>query len=743
MEYLNNLGSFDTLDAVWKAYPSGCIEGDYVTVSNVRYGWNKYTNNWGDNTGGTTSANAESFFNGDVIIAKNLTVGGKAYIKEYINGKLFSTASALATSYPTPVVGQWALVGNTLVGSKVYKCVTAGSWADSGTTYSGVEVGLSDYYTKNESDALTGKGGFTDNTTINEYVKELYLWGLTGGVTYTACIPYITNTKLIFRLYSGDTVVSQVYSSKLTGGWYILNTITGVQGVVRMEIANTSTMPTSGGTVRGTVLTGKCILDNCPSLSSMILKSKKSPWLTGVSTALNWGWLNAVEMMAGMRKLELWMQDGGDCYFKGIAWVSSGTTYSLGLSLWRDGKLNVISLESGLTTFPTGVKQYKGEMACTVHNSDSTTTIKNAYLVAEIDFSVMEYHTTSISDDNTILPKLDYKPFYDSEWYETFYDVKNEQEQAFEFSHNLRENIIMDTSKGWPYLCTLENGKIVYKDRHFTNILALGNSITFHPGSTTWKGHGYGMASTIANTTIGEAKDYCSHLYNAFKSVDNNVTFERETCYQWERQLTLTAFDSYGIDFTGRDLIIIRLGENIDVANISILYDKIDELIAHIRGYNNTAKLIISGSAMCSYPMRQVGRIFRSYALENNITYVDVQCVESQLAKYGDWFQGFNGTNIITYQLTGPEIGHPNDLGMIHIANQILRELYYPKQRVTHKITVNSSLSYVCPTEWVTGGIFTLYCAGGTSITGLTDIDNMDDYYGFLMPDNDVTLTIN
>ena len=39
---LNDLGSFDDINAVWKKYPEGGKEGDYLTIRDVKYRWNKY-----------------------------------------------------------------------------------------------------------------------------------------------------------------------------------------------------------------------------------------------------------------------------------------------------------------------------------------------------------------------------------------------------------------------------------------------------------------------------------------------------------------------------------------------------------------------------------------------------------------------------------------------------------------------------------------------------------------------------
>lgn len=69
---------------------------------------------------------------------------------------LFSTLASLQATYPSPEVGDWALVGDSTPFA-VYKCTTAGTWSDTGGTYDGGSIDLSDYVTKEEFDGLDAK----------------------------------------------------------------------------------------------------------------------------------------------------------------------------------------------------------------------------------------------------------------------------------------------------------------------------------------------------------------------------------------------------------------------------------------------------------------------------------------------------------------------------------------------------------------------------------------------------------
>lgn len=76
MKKINNLGSFNSLSDVWKAYPYGGKEGDYVTIGDEEICWNKYTNTWGDDTDIETEPSETKEIDGDLYVKGNLRVGG-------------------------------------------------------------------------------------------------------------------------------------------------------------------------------------------------------------------------------------------------------------------------------------------------------------------------------------------------------------------------------------------------------------------------------------------------------------------------------------------------------------------------------------------------------------------------------------------------------------------------------------------------------------------------------------------
>lgn len=91
------------------------------------------TGDWG--TASTQINNNFRALNTDVEKAKNASVKAKG---------LFPTLSDLKDTYPSPIKGDWAVVGNTIPGL-VYECRTNGVWSSTGQQGGGGDIDLAGY----------------------------------------------------------------------------------------------------------------------------------------------------------------------------------------------------------------------------------------------------------------------------------------------------------------------------------------------------------------------------------------------------------------------------------------------------------------------------------------------------------------------------------------------------------------------------------------------------------------------
>ena len=140
---IRNLGN-------WVAYPNGGIEGDYLFIPNqqgTKYRWNKYIKQWENAAVVTETTGRQDFTVSDLQVQNEVHVGSHAdvhgdlrvqgvlragHVKQP-NVGLFATLAALQSAYPTPEVGMWAVIGDSVPGY-VYRCNTAGTWEATGGT---------------------------------------------------------------------------------------------------------------------------------------------------------------------------------------------------------------------------------------------------------------------------------------------------------------------------------------------------------------------------------------------------------------------------------------------------------------------------------------------------------------------------------------------------------------------------------------------------------------------------------
>lgn len=155
MNYINNLGEFSSIANVWKEYPHGGKEGDYVVVNGKQIAWNKYTSNWGEDP---KMPGVNDEVDSDFLVKGDLRVGGKIINKDLqrikestvLNKGYFKTVDGLKKSYPTATSGSKAYVGSNYPYAIYLWDVVTSAWVDSGEAGGGEDVNLGDYYTKAE-----------------------------------------------------------------------------------------------------------------------------------------------------------------------------------------------------------------------------------------------------------------------------------------------------------------------------------------------------------------------------------------------------------------------------------------------------------------------------------------------------------------------------------------------------------------------------------------------------------------
>lgn len=109
------------------------------------------------------------------------------------NKGLFSTLENLKAAIPSPIVGDWAIVGNTVPGP-VYQCKTKGVWSNTGQTGGGVSIDLVDYYTKDEIDPKFSNISF-EQIELKNRIGDLSNLETDAKLTIVEAINEIANTE--------------------------------------------------------------------------------------------------------------------------------------------------------------------------------------------------------------------------------------------------------------------------------------------------------------------------------------------------------------------------------------------------------------------------------------------------------------------------------------------------------------------------------------------------------------------
>lgn len=572
--------------------------------------------------------------------------------------------------------------------------------------------------------------GCTASARMNEWVRELYLTGLDSSKFYFVSQLWNNGGYLQFRIsqsltadLSSPVVILQIYTNTLTaGGLYRLvpQGDTAVRGMVRLQV-DFAALPTTVLSYMALVhqnIAGS--LHNAPSIEAAFARcvcSEKgfvsSPSLVAADAVSQLNQLQAVQRLTFWHVAKFFPD--GVVYFRGIL-VVSGAIY---LQFYDTaGNVHTLTLDSRLPA--GGCVTYRGERTVYVtdaggHSVESYT----GYLYLALNYDLYDAKQASavygVQVENHLL--------HDARWCMLFADeTRRNAMQALEMAGRLVHDtgVVYDENR-LPYRLSIEAGAIRALPIVYKNVLVLGNSITVHGRlpERGWYGGSFGMAASRASTVVGQSTDYVSHLKNGLALRYPNLFLSRVNMAKWETTLELNNFiaDMSGIAITGRDVIIVRLCENVPQGLMDSFYGALDRVVKYVVSQNGTAQIYLCGSCMTSEKSRAAGQIVQRYAVEHHLPYVDVQCEYEELERLGHYTEGFTDdsrTTTALYPITdGGVAGHPGDLGHLHIANRLLDALHYPMLYLEHAITVvnNSSLAVDAPASWVERGIFNIKTA--------------------------------
>lgn len=200
------------------------------------------------------------------------------------------------------------------------------------------------------------------------------------------------------------------------------------------------------------------------------------------------------------------------------------------------------------------------------------------------------------------------------------------------------------------------------------DVLCIGNSITLHPpfDDVNWNSN-CGMAASRPDC------DYCHVLEKMMRKHNVKTSVTAINIAMWERDLSIDVNTLLSSKCIGKDIIIIRLGENVLPSNFDIFDKALSRLIEYCMQY--TKKILITG---LYWPNMKIELAIVKNAMRYNLKYIPLFWIwnlyrEECSPKEGDLILDVAGN---VYPIKGDFIlTHPNDNGMKLIANSIYKAL--------------------------------------------------------------------
>ena len=212
--------------------------------------------------------------------------------------------------------------------------------------------------------------------------------------------------------------------------------------------------------------------------------------------------------------------------------------------------------------------------------------------------------------------------------------------------------------------------RTVTLDTTALRVLCIGNSITHHaprkgdlPGADSlWRGD-WGMCASK------EKMDYMHQLEKMFRQHNKNTTFTCKNIWVWENDFGINKDSLFGSVCQGKDLIILKIGENVKKDRAKQFGQAFDELVTYCLRF--TPNVIIAGSYWKA-PVKEQAMI--RAAREHRLPYVPLFWIyetyrDEVIAHVGDTIYDRHGQ---PYPIPTEFIcTHPNDRGMRMIAEAI------------------------------------------------------------------------
>ncbi len=222
---------------------------------------------------------------------------------------------------------------------------------------------------------------------------------------------------------------------------------------------------------------------------------------------------------------------------------------------------------------------------------------------------------------------------------------------------------------------TLRN-HVITLDTTALNVLCLGNSITIHtplkgdvPGADSlWRGN-WGMCASRPEL------DYVHRLENMFRYHNKKTNFTTYSLWEWEQNFSINKDSLIGEKCQNKDLIILKIGENVMPEKEPLFQDAFDNLVKYC--LQHTPNVIVVG-CYWKAPFKEQAMICAAH--KYHLPYVPLFWI---FDNYHDKVIAHVGDTIYDIQMQPYPIAsdfictHPNDEGMRMISETIFKAVNF------------------------------------------------------------------
>ncbi len=249
--------------------------------------------------------------------------------------------------------------------------------------------------------------------------------------------------------------------------------------------------------------------------------------------------------------------------------------------------------------------------------------------------------------------------------------------KGFQIGFAYKNNLKLQWSNLYE-LYSINNNKVEL-DTTALKVLCLGNSITYHapkkgdlPGADSlWRGN-WGMCASRPEY------DYVHQLELKLRQFNPQTTVSTKNLWEWEHNFDIDKDSLLSGVCDGKDLIIIKIGENVNAANDKNFKEAFEGLVSYCRG--RCPNVIIVG---IYWPRPQMDHYMIQVAREYHLPFVPISWIFSS---YTDDVIAHVGDTIYDAQMKPYLIAtnfictHPNDKGMSMIAEAIYNSITFKNE---------------------------------------------------------------